>query len=511
MRSYPFVMSNNEIKHEHPVVSSMVDSCHLADFETTTAANSSLLVADQHNNFNENEHLQCTKQESADKIERKSENLLIIGMPLKMKNSPDSCDEERQNSFNSTGGDRISSSDNNVVPLDKTTFVTSISSLKKPPNTNPTMPNQTHLNEDNPSNCVNDDGDGYQITPHNLIKDNHDSSRDENYGRTVTDESDGCRTISTVNSSLSADFTLFPSEEIDQLRMKIESLRGDLATRDQQLAVLRTFTSDASVEIEELTSSLFTEAYNMVNKEKRKLAVKEIECDQLRNKLSEYQSENEELLESHKPGTDRHYTIAYLPTHISNKHIVESASKDSRSMMNLLRRNIKKRMSQSISGSDITVLVDPVAYQEFRGWVFKQKRSTSADFFKNIIQSDMKPNLSFPTKKDPENLLKAILDNSLEMHKLNANEVAAAVNRNVKCQLCPDITDVEYEYKNDLDGHARWQMISAFAAKRILSVMELHRYLCFEDFLDQDYQYVYKQLVLRRKSVLLTRIGYPSS
>ncbi|KAI0990640.1 hypothetical protein GJ496_004132 [Pomphorhynchus laevis] len=331
---------------------------------------------------------------------------------------------------------------------------------------------------------------------------------------TINEKSDGYSTISTLESGILPDINNDNSQTINkltdtinQLKSEIDQLKVEIATKDHQLSVMRTFQSDASMEIEDLTSALFTEAYKMVNTEKNRFCIKEKECEELRSELKQLQAEKRSMSSI---GFESNFNMSmhtYMPMHLSNTDISEN-SKEGRSMMNILKKNFKKK---NIPFSELTILVDPTVYQAFRNWLLDEQRSTSSDFFKQIVETDMRPNCIFPSSQDSNFLLDAILNRNLEICKLTAVEVSQATQDHVRCSLCPAISDVEYKFRILVNNNGLWKMISAFAAKRIQTVYDLYHFLISDDFSRQEYQNVYKNLINKRRLLLISRIGYPTA
>ncbi|XP_062510699.1 rab-3A-interacting protein-like [Corticium candelabrum] len=266
-----------------------------------------------------------------------------------------------------------------------------------------------------------------------------------------------------------------PSADIkrhSQLRLEKELKRmtEELKLKDDEVEKLSRVRDQVVEELDELTSSLFQEAYDMVNTAKAQQAAAEKKMHESVGKVEILQAEVSAL-----------------------KQMIRATQS---SQSTTLTQNEKLR----VDGKND---VNAEYFQEFREWLERPSLSRENGFLASCYRDDVLPCIRFKNKDFADNILAAI-----EQNKLCMEAVAPHVSCPNYCTLSgPSSKPCKFQVKLD-DGNT-WHFISSRARNKVAAVCNFYSYLRYitQGIVKTDVHSMFKEVIRLQAEMALCRLG----
>ncbi|CAF0711138.1 unnamed protein product [Brachionus calyciflorus] len=340
-----------------------------------------------------------------------------------------------------------------------------------------------------------------------------------------------------------------------QLIEDLYILKKQLKDKDETILKLNDIRNKLESEIQELSASLFEEAYLMVNSARAEAAQSEKLLKEANGKIDVLQAEVKalkQLVITSTPSTPNkhlHPQLDTIPTHstpsnnstqsvkLTIPHSVTSlqpltntkektsffkSHKRAPSHNDIQSKSIIDKLFQSSSKiqennnhqnkpnfsftADIAEF-DPILFKELNEWKEKPDLgSINSDFLKRVYDEDIFPCLNFSNKRLTDELMKAIESNCVCIEELSTSQQQSEPFS----QIC-GLSNIQSicHYKIKLSENSEWILISKLSRNRVISVCDFFTYLRYikDGLVKSDVHEIYWNIIDLRKKITLSRLG----
>lgn len=303
-----------------------------------------------------------------------------------------------------------------------------------------------------------------------------------------------------------------------RLQAELSRAQQELRLRDEEVARLSQIRDQVGAELEELTASLFEEANNMVREANMKQAAADKRLQEATLKVEVLQAEVsalKALVLTSTPSRPNAHLHPQLSRHRhrrspSNYELATcrppSPPQAPQQQQPQQGQPQPGQAGSDGSGPDLSEM-DPVCHREFARWQEKPRVDDREDLFvARLYREDVLPCLHFPNSQLAAQVLRAIEENSITIEA-----VTAANPFPRRCSLLEASRVCQYRMRLG-DAGAPWHHISQLCRNRITSVCDLFCYLRYiqQGLVRSSLQEMYWEVMRRRRSVALARLGLPS-
>ncbi|KAI1727534.1 GDP/GTP exchange factor sec2p domain-containing protein [Ditylenchus destructor] len=348
---------------------------------------------------------------------------------------------------------------------------------------------------------------------HSLSKDatsqsiENDSFRDKTVSESNENhaENEGC----SESASESAD------EHLARLEKELENAKVTISEKEKKCASLLKLQSVVDNEVQELTETLFQEAYKMVNSAEERKERAERLLAEARLKLDLLQAEVSALKGAMKDmGSATSTPKRSSKGSIAQRFLSNSANKSSDSLTppSTKKSNLfsASKSAQKLQSTQLnprpaeTNEIDPIYYKEFATWRENAEGlDETSSFLSRIFREDIEPCLVFENNELTSQVLQAIKDNTLEMEPINREHGCNTRD----CSLLRVKKQCPYQLRTSSDTD--WQFISLLARNRIAAVCDFFTYLRYVKLgiIKPSMNESYWNIINLRKNMTLAKLG----
>uniref|UniRef100_A0A7E4V874 Sec2p domain-containing protein n=1 Tax=Panagrellus redivivus TaxID=6233 RepID=A0A7E4V874_PANRE len=304
-------------------------------------------------------------------------------------------------------------------------------------------------------------------------------------------------------SSIADDIDETADEKVVRLEKELQNMRRYAAESDAKCKQLQRMQKTLDNEVQDLTESLFQEAYKMANTAEARREQAEKLLNEALLKVDLLQAEVKALKEIVKSPAKRV---------LRDKNYKKEAPK-------ALKSAFKSKGSASIPANlDATGNVtevpdfDPIYFSEFSEW----RRLTSGSagqvpdesetkFMQRTLAEDIQPCLTFTNKALAAEVLEAIKTNTLEVEPLSGNDDPHELKL---CGLMEVAKECPYRLRTN--GDAQWVFVSLSARNRIMAVCDFFTYLRYLRFgiVKAELEDAFLDIAAMRRNMALARFGF---
>jgi len=288
-----------------------------------------------------------------------------------------------------------------------------------------------------------------------------------------------------------------PEEKIKRLEKELKEACRHAVDSDRRCEELKKLQKSLDNEVQDLTETLFQEAYKLANAAEARREHAEKLLSEALLKVDLLQAEVKALKEIVK-STGRRTTKDK-----SNSHKTGILTTPKTKSKNSKQGSPQSNGSISFENS---FDLDPVCYPEFkewRNWASNNSEEENSKFFKRIMMEDVKPCLNSVDEALSEEVLSSIKKNTLEIEPIcNSTGTLRTCAFTKKEGHCP------YRLRTDCDKD--WVFVSLFARNRITAVCDLFTYLRYlkNGIVKASDEDAFAEITVMKKNLALARFGF---
>eukprot|EP00049_Salpingoeca_infusionum_P026327 m.25075 g.25075 ORF g.25075 m.25075 type:complete len:446 (-) comp8676_c1_seq2:272-1609(-) len=295
-----------------------------------------------------------------------------------------------------------------------------------------------------------------------------------------------------------------------KLEKELRLVKDKLMAKAEECESLEQYKERLEKEVDDLATSLFEEAHDMVHQANDLRAKAEKRCAEATSKIDVLSAEVQALKDVIAHMRQQQPPQAHT---LGTSTPVKSPRKPDRLSMRFFRKKqdpvSQVSEPQEQSEAPPQPLVDQVEFQLFRTWY--GDKSLQGDFVKGLEQCEMIPTLQCkPVDQQTQvqsesgnvaHVFQAIQKNTLCIEKLSESSAAPT---------CPYLPQYGCEYRMRLTPDAKeWTSISASMRNRIVTVTDCHMFLQYinKGLVTSSPEEAYHKLCKHRKSMFECRLG----
>lgn len=276
-----------------------------------------------------------------------------------------------------------------------------------------------------------------------------------------------------------------------KLEKEFRKAQDELLKRAEQVATLEQYKKTLTQEMDDLTTTLFEEAHEMVRIEKEARHKDHVLLEETRAKSAVLQEELKAL-----------------------KKLVASHAKDEKSMT---RRASAAQLSNTLADEapEASRPTDAVLFNEFMKWHIKPSLKPESDYMRRVSGEDLRPCLNFSPKTATlsKALLHSIIENTLVIEAVTGEDTAgvcafsqikrACTFRIKACEPLPE--------KLECDLDKEWLYVCTSTRNRIICVCNFFTYARYvvQGIVKANLTVVYWKLNEHRLQITKARLGMP--
>ncbi|KAE9550211.1 hypothetical protein FO519_006578 [Halicephalobus sp. NKZ332] len=286
-----------------------------------------------------------------------------------------------------------------------------------------------------------------------------------------------------------------PEEKIKRLEKELKEACRHAFESDRRCDELKKLQKSLDNEVQDLTETLFQEAYKLANAAEARREHAEKLLSEALLKVDLLQAEVKALKEIVKS---------------TGKRSIKDKGNSHRGGTPLTPKTKSKNSKQGSpqsNGSGITmdssVELDPVCFPEFKEWRKTEENPEDSEFIKRILTEDVKPCLTSGDESLSEEILSSIKKNTLEIEPISNPTGTLRTCAFTKMEKhCP------YRLKTDSDKD--WVFVSPFARNRITAVCDLFTYLRYlkNGIVKASDEDAFAEITVMKKNLALARFGF---
>eukprot|EP00118_Oscarella_pearsei_P005006 m.22228 g.22228 ORF g.22228 m.22228 type:complete len:370 (+) comp28310_c0_seq1:301-1410(+) len=284
-----------------------------------------------------------------------------------------------------------------------------------------------------------------------------------------------------------------------RLEKELSRVKEELKLKDEEVEKLSRVRDQVVEELDELTSSLFQEAYGMVDKAKEEKATAEKKLKESCNKMEVLEAEVTALKMIIRPSRPPQISAGpSSPSAPSHRRTASSPAAPDSSL--LLFNHSRRRLSDPSS-------LNPVDFNEFSHWLKSPSLDADNSFMSTCHEDDIRPCMKFPNQEFADRVLKAVQDNTICIEAVLGNK-DGTIDAPSYCALFGSMPK-PCGYRIKLSDSSNWQFISRRARNRITSVCDLYVYLRYiqQGIVKVNAATMFQEVMHLRAEITLSRLG----
>lgn len=332
----------------------------------------------------------------------------------------------------------------------------------------------------------------------------------------VLEDGDECGALSDGLSRLCSPAVMEVREKgCERLKEELAKAQRDLQLKDEECDRLSKVRDQLSLELEELTASLFQEAHQMVREANVKQANAEKQLREALGKIDVLQAEVQALktlvLSSPTSPVGELPSSGPVKTPFRRGH---SRTKSSSSAMMGTQPDTGATGTTGALVQDCRE-VDSQLFQEFRTWREEPTLERSCSFLERVYREEILPCLSFPKTELGSAILEAVEQNTLTVEPVGFQPLpvvkASAVECGgpKKCALSGQTKTCKHRIK--FGDSSSYYYVSPYCRYRITVVCNFFTYIRYIHqglVKQQDVEHMFWEVMALRREMSLAKLGF---